>query len=225
MLRRWRASQSTSDPTLSSPLHPSTLNNKGKNMSQFFWRCLLNPLLFKYKFCICICFNIRITFFSSEKIDPPQEVASSLFTDLPHHTPQVCGHRWESPHLQMRTQKPTERLHHLPEVTQRVRCRVRPGTGARALLGPSFLKGPAFDTVTPSSFLTLVFLLPLPVSLIPSCPSPSRGLRVERGEGEPHQERSSQNTVPWAALAWLLSYIFSFLWDQRFRRTFLAVLD
>ena len=157
MLRSQTASQSTSNPMRSNPLHPRTLNNKGKNMNQF----LLVVSFLMYKFCILsqnirICFTVRITFFTSERLNLHRFIiASSLFTGLPHHTCQVCGCPRESPHWQTGTQRPTERSWHVPEVTQRVSHSAEPGTSTRACLGSASHEDSASDTATPSSFLPL----------------------------------------------------------------------
>lgn len=102
----------------------------------------------------------------------------------------------------MRTQRPRERLHHLPEVIQWVRYRGKPGTGAKALLGPSFHTGPAFDTVSPLLYWCFLFFL-FPhftnyFSFIPSCPFPAtlglqRAQREERGQKVPPGREVTEN--------------------------------
>ena len=144
----------------------------------------------------------------------------------------MCGHLWETPPLRIKTRRPTERSH----VCLGVECRAKPGTSNRDFFGPSFLAGPALDTVAPSSFLTLSFPSPCPCftvcsSFIPCCPprsqphQGSRWLRGERGGGKHRQERRSQETVHEQPGLILNCHSFSFLQDQRLMGASLAVLD
>lgn len=175
-----------------------------------------------------MCFNVKITSSPqkpSRKLEPPQEVASPSPSDSP--LTMTIG-VWTPLGKASFTDEGVEANReacHLPEVTQQGGYRVKPGTSPRALLGPSFLRGPAFDTSTPlfpsplPSSSWLHQLLPLSPILAPT-PNPIRapeGSETEWGEEEAsparrgHRKQCPEQPQPDPSL-----HSFSFLQDQRF---------
>ena len=141
----------------SNPLHPRTLNNKGKNMNQF----LLVVSFLMYKFCILsqntrICFNIRITFFASERLN--------LHTTLHHLYSQASLTTPAKPvdvlgkaliyRLGCRGQ---QRGHGICLRSHSGLATAKPGTSNRARLGPTAHEDSTFDSAAPSSLLHPMF--------------------------------------------------------------------
>ena len=157
MLRSQRASQSTSNPMQSNPLHPRTLNNKGKNMNQF----LLVVSFLMYKFCILsqnihTCFNIRITFFASERLN--------LYRTL-HHLYSQASLPTSANRVDVLGKALIYRLgcrgqqrgHGICLRSHSRLATAKPGTSTRARLGSTSHEDSAFDPVNSSSFLHPMF--------------------------------------------------------------------
>lgn len=194
-------------------------------MNQF----LLVVSFLTYKFCILsqnirICFNIRITFFASER--------SNLHTTLHHLYSQAS---LTTP------AKPVDVLG--KALIYRLGCRgqqwghgiclrshsglatAKPGTSTRARLGPTAHEDSAFDSAAPSSFLHPMFhWWPLLLACHASPHwegSEERGLRESPIRRGVHRTQCHEQSWPDPHLLQLLRV----LHDQRVRKAAQAALD
>lgn len=141
----------------SNPLHSRPLNNKGKNMNQF------SPVVFflMCKFCvlsqnICICFNIRLTFFASERLNL-HKTLHHLYSQTSLTTPAKHVDVLGKALIYRLGRRGQQRGHGICLRSHRGLAAAKPGTSTRARLGSTSHEDSAFDPATPSSFLHSMF--------------------------------------------------------------------
>ena len=192
----------------SNPLHPRTLNNKGKNMNQF----LLVVSFSMYKFCILsqnirICFNIRITFFTSERLN--------LHRTL-HHLYSQASLTTPAKYVDVLGKALIDRLGHRGQQRGHGTC-LRSHRGLATVQSLEPAPELALDLLpTRTPHLTLQPPLPSCHSMFHGCSfsslpclSPLRGLRGKRGwgraaSGEEPTEHSADQSWPGPHLLQLL---------------------
>lgn len=177
-------------------------------MNQF----LLVVSFLMYEFCILsqnirICFNIRITFFTSERLNLHRTL-HHLYSQASRTTPAKCvdvlgkaliyrlGHRG-----QQRGYGICLRSHSGLATVQSLEPAPELALDLLPTRTPHLTPQPPLPSCHSMFHGCAFFSLP--------CLSPLRGLRGKRGEGKPHQDRSPQNTVLTSPGLILICYSFS----------------